>query len=188
VHVEDGFLAAAERAALREALALRRARGELDPARIGTGQARQLRRDLRGDSIGWLRPPWQAAEAALLDRLELLRVGLNRELLLGLFEIEAHYAHYPPGARYARHVDRPQRSDDRVLTFVLYLNENWAAEAGGALRLYEEGRARDILPVGGRLVLFLAEEREHEVLPASRDRLSVTGWFRRRPIFEGARA
>jgi Rps23 Pro-64 3,4-dihydroxylase Tpa1-like proline 4-hydroxylase len=26
-------------------------------------------------------------------------------------------------------------------------------------------------------VLFLTEGREHEVLPTSRERLSITGWF-----------
>ncbi|MGH8799863.1 MAG: 2OG-Fe(II) oxygenase, partial [Casimicrobiaceae bacterium] len=40
--------------------------------------------------------------------------------------------------------------------------------------------ARDIVPTGGTMVSFLAERFEHQVLPAARDRLAVTGWFRRR--------
>jgi SM-20-related protein len=39
--------------------------------------------------------------------------------------------------------------------------------------------SHDILPLGGRLVLFLSDLIEHEVLPARRERYSITGWFRR---------
>jgi SM-20-related protein len=35
-------------------------------------------------------------------------------------------------------------------------------------------------PTGGCLVVFLSGEVPHEVLPATRERLSLTGWFRRR--------
>jgi SM-20-related protein len=38
----------------------------------------------------------------------------------------------------------------------------------------------DIEPLGGRLVCFLTAGREHEVLPAGRERLSISGWFRAR--------
>jgi SM-20-related protein len=37
-----------------------------------------------------------------------------------------------------------------------------------------------VLPQAGSLLLFLSADMPHEVLPASRDRLSLTGWFRRR--------
>ncbi|MDQ6997923.1 MAG: 2OG-Fe(II) oxygenase [Mariprofundus sp.] len=35
-----------------------------------------------------------------------------------------------------------------------------------------------VMPQAGRLVTFISEQFPHEVLPASRDRLSLTGWFR----------
>ena len=35
-------------------------------------------------------------------------------------------------------------------------------------------------PAGGTLVAFLSDRVEHEVLPARRDRIAVSGWFRRR--------
>lgn len=38
----------------------------------------------------------------------------------------------------------------------------------------------DVLPTGGCLVVFMSGEVPHEVMPATRDRLSLTGWFRRR--------
>ena len=39
---------------------------------------------------------------------------------------------------------------------------------------------RDVLPVAGTLVCFLSDRFDHEVLPATRERLALTGWFRRR--------
>jgi SM-20-related protein len=46
--------------------------------------------------------------------------------------------------------------------------------------MYDDERVRDVLPVAGTLVCFLSDRFEHEVLPATRERLSLTGWFRRR--------
>jgi SM-20-related protein len=36
----------------------------------------------------------------------------------------------------------------------------------------------DVLPVGGRLVVFLSGEIPHEVLPTKKERISITGWLR----------
>ena len=106
--------------------------------------------------------------------------------MTGLAEYEGHYALYPPGASYARHRDRFRDDDTRVLSCVLYLNEGWRREDGGALRLYVEGgRAIDVRPEGGTLVAFLSGRFDHEVLPARRPRLALTGWFRRRPLASG---
>ena len=44
----------------------------------------------------------------------------------------------------------------------------------------------DIVPTGGAFVCFVAEQFEHEVLPSARERLAVSGWFRRRPLLKGA--
>lgn len=156
--------------------------GQLRPARVGAGTRRRLRSDVRNDRIGWIEPPGaHPGEAALLGRLEGLRASANRLLQLGLFDLECHYALYPPGARYARHLDRFADDDRRALSCVLYLNDAWHQEDGGQLRLHLAGRAPvDILPSGGALVAFLSDRIEHEVLPAQRQRLSVAGWFRRR--------
>jgi len=49
------------------------------------------------------------------------------------------------------------------------------------LRLYlDEQRVREVSPVASTLVIFLSDRFEHEVRPARRPRLAVTGWFRRR--------
>lgn len=169
-------------AALRERLLALNARGELIPAGIGRGAARTTRSDIRGDRIRWLDPEHPAAaERDLWQLLDRLRESLNRGLMLGLWSFEGHYALYPPGASYARHRDRFRDDDARVLSCILYLNDQWRTEDGGALRLYvSDGETREVLPVAGTLVTFLAERFEHEVCIAKRARLALTGWFRRR--------
>jgi SM-20-related protein len=160
----------------------RHAAGEFHAAGIGRGAKRAERPDIRGDRIAWLdehalSPP----EHALWTALDALRLALNRRAFLGLFSLEAHYAIYPPGAFYARHRDRFRDDDARVLSWALYLNERWTDADGGALRLHIDGQsAREVLPEGGTLVCFLSDRIEHEVLPTSRTRLSIAGWFRRR--------
>jgi SM-20-related protein len=157
--------------------------GAFAGAAVGRAQVRKRRDDIRGDRIAWLGDvPEGEAEVALGAWLEALRVRCNRELLLGVEEIEAHYAIYPPGAHYARHRDRFRDDDARVLSCVLYLNDAWTPEDGGALRLYDGDGAIDVLPEGGTLVAFLSADFEHEVLPARRERLSIAGWFRRRVL------
>jgi SM-20-related protein len=169
--------------ALAEEARALRAAGAFRAAGVGTG--RRQAPQLRGDQILWLDPATpSAAQRAVLDGLEALRLELNRECLLGLFELEAHFAAYPPGAGYPTHVDRFRDDDARVLSIALYLNADWRVDDGGALRLYLEAAGRepyaDIAPAGGTLVAFLSERFPHEVLPARRERLSLTGWFRRR--------
>jgi SM-20-related protein len=177
--IEDDFLDEAEIQALLECLHLRRGRGEFASASIGAGRNVQQLPAVRGDATCWLKEPLEAAERTLLQRLENLRLELNRVLFLGLLDIELHYARYPPGARYARHVDQPQGRNQRQLSLVLYLNPDWNELDGGELKLYEsDGRAHEVIPRGGRLVLFRTEGREHEVLAARRERLSMSGWFR----------
>jgi SM-20-related protein len=162
-----------------EALALQRD-GRLLPAGTGHGGGR---RDagLRGDATAWIDPlQCGAATAQWWAAMEALRMPLNRRLLLGMESLEAHFACYPPGAGYARHRDRFIDDDARVLSLACYLNPDWPDAAGGALRLHLPGGARDIAPRTGFVVLFLSDEVEHEVLPATRDRWSIAGWFRRR--------
>ncbi len=176
------FLPAPVVASLAAEARRRDASGEFRAARIGRGKDRVQRSDIRSDRTLWLDEYSPApAERLLWSALETLRVGLNESTYLGLFAFEGHYALYPPGAFYRRHRDCLRDDDARVLSCVIYLNEAWTAADGGVLRLHvSAGDARDILPDGGTLVCFLADRYDHEVLPATRERLAVTGWFRRR--------
>jgi SM-20-related protein len=181
IAVADHFLQADQVRALAECAQLRRVRGEFTAARVGADRGLQRREEIRGDNICWIGEPLHAAERALLDELERLRLELNRATLLGLFDLELHYAWYPPGAGYERHIDQPQGRSQRQVSLVLYLNADWAPGAGGELRLFDAaGGHREVEPIAGRLVCFLTPGREHQVLPTRRDRLSISGWFRTR--------
>ncbi len=181
IAVRDRFLTRGQVRALATCAGRRHERGEFAAARIGADRMLQRRADIRGDSIRWLTEPLFAPERDLTESLEQLRLQLNRAAFLGLFELEMHYAWYPPGAGYARHVDQLRLRGQRRVSLVLYLNQRWKAADGGLLRIFaDDGRYRDIEPLAGRLVAFLTERREHEVLPTQCSRLSLTGWFRSR--------
>jgi SM-20-related protein len=157
--------------------------GGLRPAKVGSGDREQHIPEVRGDFIAWLQQPERDAEQRVLARLEDLRASLNRALMTGLEDFQGHFALYPRGAGYARHFDRLVGTDIRAISAALYLNDGWVSDDGGQLRLYVGGGASvDVLPQGGRLVAFVSDRFEHEVLPARRERLSFTGWFRRRPL------
>jgi SM-20-related protein len=178
--VRDGFLSDARRVELVDCAQQRFRRGDFAAAQIGAAAHRQRREDVRGDSTCWLAEPLFGAERALLERFESLRLDLNRSEFLGLFDLEMHYAHYPAGTGYARHVDQPRGRGQRRISMVLYLNEEWRPGLGGELRVFGAEGCRDIEPVGGRLVCFVTEACEHAVLVTHRERLSLSGWFRTR--------
>lgn len=161
--------------------------GAFQVAGVGRAQGLQVRPEIRGDRIGWLDPAAHTGpQAQYLAAIEALRLTVNRHLYLGLFEFEGHFALYPPGTHYGRHLDQFQEVDLRALTCVLYLNPDWREADGGQLRLYLEAGAPhpyvDISPRGGHLVTFLSARFEHEVFPAGRPRASLTGWLKRRPL------
>ena len=165
--------------ALREdAQRLQRA-GMLSPAAVGRAGTRGLRGDIRGDATLWLDDARCGDPArGYLALLDALRVALNERLFLGLAEVEAHYASYPPGAGYARHRDRFRDDDARVVSLVSYLNPHWLPGDGGELRLHRGDACVDVIPRNGS-VCFVSE-LEHEVLAAHRERFSIAAWMRRR--------
>jgi SM-20-related protein len=154
-------------------------------AGIGRQTDFQLQEKIRADKIHWITANTEAT-TEFLQWMDDLRVGINRRLFMGLFDYESHFAYYPVGAFYKKHLDAfrgkdGQQQSNRVLSTVLYLNENWSPENGGELLIYAEDDSQvieKVLPVLGRLVVFLSEKFPHEVLPANRERKSIAGWFR----------
>ncbi|MNR83746.1 hypothetical protein D3C72_145310 [compost metagenome] len=178
---QDAFLSAELSAALADECRALIAAGALKKAGIGRGDEVSIRADIRGDHIVWLQQGQSAACDRYLQLMDQLRLALNRSFFLGLEEYESHFAFYPPGSAYQTHLDRFRDDDKRTISAVIYLNDAWLPEHGGALRMYPADQpAVEVLPLAGRLALFLSATMPHEVLPATRDRLSLAGWFRRR--------
>lgn len=156
-------------------------------ARAGVGRSNDftLNNFVRRDAIRWIEGH-SAAEQDWLQWSNRLRLFLNRRLFLGLFSFESHFAHYPPGAFYKKHVDAfkgnpRQDTTNRVLSVVAYFNPGWLPEDGGELALFDEQQVEPFLsvtPAFATLVVFLSEEVPHEVRPAKRDRYSIAGWYR----------
>jgi SM-20-related protein len=179
--IQPAALPADLTAALAVECRARQQNGALQPAGVGRAAAQAVNTTVRGDQIEWLEAAQSPACARYLGLLDELRVSLNRALYLGLEDYEGHFALYPPGAFYQKHLDRFRDDDKRSVSAVFYLNDDWLPEQGGALRLYlEAGRELDVYPQAGTLLLFMSADWPHAVLPATRERLSLTGWFRRR--------
>jgi SM-20-related protein len=156
-----------------------------DMKQAGVGRGKDFHQDqqVRGDQIRWLTQD-QPAEAAFLNWMSALQQGLNQRLYMGLQEYESHFAHYPPGAFYQKHLDAFKGKPGRKLSTVFYLNSDWPQDAAGELVIYD-GASDKILDVAapecGRLVIFLSENFPHEVKPARLDRRSIAGWFKIQP-------
>jgi SM-20-related protein len=149
-------------------------------AQVGRGAAKQRIESIRGDVIDWL-DACNSADQAYLARMEELRLGLNAALFMGLFDYECHYAIYGKGGGYAKHSDVLQGKKNRILTTVLYLNEDWQASDGGELLIYDpsgETVIETVRPTFGTMVIFLSEQFPHEVLISHATRRSIAGWFR----------
>lgn len=161
--------------------------GQMNQAGIGSGTDPLIKESIRGDSIMWL----NSGDSSYVDRylklMEQLKNTLNQTLFLGLEDYECHFAWYPPGAFYQKHLDRFRDDDRRTVTSVLYLNEGWLPELGGEMRMHlGDRKIHDVSPRLGTMMFFMSADWPHEVLPATRDRLSIAGWFRRRadnPLF-----
>jgi len=152
---------------------------EFTPAGVGRQQGQAHNPGVRRDKTCWISGD-SAAERQWLEWAGKLQAFLNRELLLGLFSFESHFAHYGEGDFYRRHRDAFRGESNRVLSLVAYLNHDWQPADGGELVIYPEGAPDSISvpPAFATVAVFLSEEFEHEVLPTQRDRYSIAGWFR----------
>jgi len=157
--------------------------GDFKTAGIGPQGQQSLQPQIRNDFIHWLLPsPARPVQIDFVKFLEELRQSLNQALFLNLKRVEAHFAQYPPGGAYAKHIDNPRRQGHRLITFILYLNPQWETSHGGELALYnpedESTVIAKIAPRHGDFVLFCSDVFPHEVEKSSVLRRSLTGWFR----------
>ena len=157
--------------------------GAFQQAGVGRGTSHTLNTAIRGDAIYWIDPSHTSLPSDdFLAWAGTLQQDMNRLLYAGLNSAEFHFARYPAGQGYTKHLDQHQGQQHRKISLVLYLNQDWTEANGGELCLYdtqdENREIRRILPQPGRLVLFRSDIFPHEVLPCTQTRWSLTGWFR----------
>ena len=182
----DNFFSSEEVSILRASLLAKRDLETFKKAAIGNRINETIKTSIRGDLILWIdETNANSAEALFFEKVNDLIGYLNRTCFLGISQKEFHYAIYPQGTFYKRHIDAFQNDDRRKLSFVCYLNDNdWHAENGGELMLYLNKNGQEtektIYPFPGRVVIFESQSIEHEVKPAKTKRLSITGWLKTR--------
>jgi len=176
--IADDFLSPELTRALREDVLSLNKQGMAE-AGIGRGEKFHLDKSVRSDKTQWLDGSTPAQEQFLKQCNE-LRIEINRQLFMGLYDYEAHYAVYEPGSFYQKHLDAFKGRSNRLFTNVVYLNDHWEEDWGGELAVYDENDqlVETVLPKGGRAIFFLSERFPHEVLKTMKQRLSIAGWYR----------
>lgn len=168
-------------AALRKNLLKGHADGIMHRAGVGKQASFQQNQKVRGDVISWIEnDSIEPSELAFMRIVEAFYRHLNQTCYTGINGCEFHNALYETGSFYKRHLDQFKQDSNRQFSLVTYLNEDWVDTDGGELVLYLSGEEKIIQPQGGRVVFFKADKIEHEVRPASRERMSIAGWLLRK--------
>jgi SM-20-related protein len=178
----DNFFTSEEVLELRESLIEKYKEDEFKKSAIGNRVNEVIEKAIRGDVILWIdESSVNSAEAMFFKKINDLKDYLNRTCFMGINQKEFHYAIYPNGTFYKRHLDTFKNDDRRKLSIVCYLNdEDWQPENGGELVLYLENEDKVIYPFLGKMVIFESQLLEHEVKPVNTPRLSITGWLKTR--------
>lgn len=156
-----------------------KAEDEFEKSGIGKAILHKIDDEIRGDFIRWIETddlhPSIEPYYTLIANLILY---LNRNLYINLKDLESHYAYYPKGKGYLKHRDRFKNNPHRVISLVLYLNDNWQDHHGGELDIFNDDLTKitTIHPIMNRLVIFKSE-MIHEVLPSIEPRYSITTWL-----------
>lgn len=155
------------------------------PANTGSGKNLLRNGAVRGDHIFWLNeklPGFHQCQNNIFSVLKLLKTNFNQKFYLNIRNLEFHYALYPAGAHYDKHLDQHKGQNQRTITFVHYLNPLWKISDGGRLLIYDPENPEKVLltvePLFGRTILFFSDVFQHEVEVSSQKRMSFTGWFR----------
>ena len=173
----DDFITKDEVSNLINTIKQDKAAGEFKKAGIGKQVLHQVDSSIRGDYIEWVDRQHPAPVVQkFINKMDELRTYINQTCYLGLKDFECHFAIYPEKTFYKKHIDRFQQNAHRVLSFVLYLNENWQKGDGGELGIYPDKEEHIVEPIAGRLILFRSEIL-HEVLLSHKERISLTGWM-----------
>lgn len=160
---------------------LQREKDEFSRAAIGALDQRQTNDDIRRDYIYWLNDKQDRCLSNTWGLLFESMQVLNRYCFLSLSDLEFHLAYYPTGGYYKRHLDQFQNRNNRLISMVIYLNENWQNGDGGELEIFQHNESILIEPIAGRCAMFRSDIVEHAVRQAFKPRKSLTGWLLHQP-------
>ena len=185
--ISDFFFSEQETKQLRESIIQQDNNQDFHQAAVGNAQNEQIVKSVRGDKIRWIDESQQTeTEEIFFSKINHFIDYLNQTCYMGIDESEFHYAVYPEGTFYQKHIDAFKNDDRRTLSIVLYLNdEEWKDDFGGQLALYlpkDDGTENElnVLPLAGRLAVFDSKTIPHEVKKVNRPRSSITGWLKTR--------
>ena len=149
-------------------------KNNLKKASTGNNNLKNINSEIRADKIVWLD---NNEISFFYEFINELTIQLNRKCYLGINFNEFHFAVYNKGDFYKKHKDAFNNSDERKITIITYLNENWIKADGGELVIYTENKTLKIEPKAGTVVIF-ESFMEHEVLISNTNRISLTGWLK----------
>lgn len=184
--VIDNFFSEDKVTLLRDALLDKYRENGFKKSAIGSKFDEQIITQVRGDFVLWIEEGSAGdTERLFFDKINPMVDYLNKTCFLGILHKEFHYAVYPKGTFYKRHLDTFQNDDRRKLSLVCYLNDlDWKKENGGELVIYPNDSDKDpvvVYPLAGRVVIFESQLLEHEVKPVlASERYSITGWLKTR--------
>jgi SM-20-related protein len=139
-----------------------------------TDQAQTIRNDL----TYWLEKDHDPIEKNFLEGLDELLLSLKNYFRISLTHLECHFAMYPKGHFYKKHIDQTADHNKRFFSFVVYLNSDWNESLGGKLVGFENSdKIFEVLPHFGQMIVFRSDI-PHEVEPSLSTRRSIAGWFR----------
>lgn len=159
---------------------------KLKKAGIGSVEEYTVKPEIRGDFIYWLDEQRDKQLSGFFELMGELREKLRRFCFLSLSASEFHIAKYPAGSHYDKHIDQFSGRNNRLITVLIYLNENWKEGDGGELKIYGKDQDTIIAPKARRLLLFKSDVVEHEVLKTNVARYSLTGWLLHQPSTIGS--
>lgn len=150
-------------------------------AAIGKTGTEKIIEEIRGDYTYWLKNHIDPIPD-LFEVFTETKQLINKLCYLSLADFEFHFAHYPKGSFYKKHLDQFSGRNNRMISMIIYLNKDWANGDGGELQIYPKDKPiLKIAPLMNRCIMFRSDTLLHEVLMANKTRKSITGWMLYQP-------
>ena len=122
--IVDDFFQTEEIDRLRTSLLAKYEEDQFKKSAIGNRTNELIEKAIRGDFILWMNEVEAGeTEKIFFNKINNLVDYLNKTCFMGILHKEFHYAVYPKGTFYKRHLDTFQNDSRRKLSIVSYLND-----------------------------------------------------------------